>query len=73
MARQERLKERSNREEKKTDRFDIPREELVVGLVHGCEVGHVRQEDIHFDDVLEGAARLVQNGGEVLQGLALRK
>lgn len=46
-------------------------EELCVHLVHGREVGHVREEDVHLDDVVQAASCLFEDGGEVEEGLAL--
>lgn len=40
---------------------------LLVLLVHVGEVGHVGQEDVDLDDLVDGRAGLLQNGLQVLQ------
>lgn len=55
----------------KTHRLGIEGKELVVGLVHGGEVGHLGDVDVDLDDVAEAAPRGLEDGGEVLESLAL--
>lgn len=45
------------------------REVLLVGGVHFGEVAHVGDEDVNFDDTLEGGAGRGEDGGEVLAAL----
>lgn len=52
-------------------RFWLPDEELVVDLVHGSKVAHVGEKDVNLDDVLEAAARRIEDGRQVLECLAL--
>lgn len=53
-----------------TYRLGIKREELIIRLIHGGEVGHLCNVDVDFDDVAEGASGRLEDGGEVLEGLA---
>ena len=49
-------------------------EELGPDLVHGVEVGHVAQEQLHLDGVRERAAAALDDGpdvGECLAGFGL--
>jgi hypothetical protein len=42
-----------------------------VDLVHGSKVGHVRQEDVDFDDLCDVGAGGLEDGGQVLDALVL--
>lgn len=46
---------------------------LRVDLVHGGKVGHVGDEDIDLDDVLDGGASSLEDGLQVLDALVLGK
>lgn len=52
-------------------RSRLPDKELVIDLVHGGKVAHICQEDVDLNDVLQTAPRSVEDGGKVLQRLAL--
>lgn len=54
-----------------THRLGVKGEELVVRLVHGRKVGHLGDVDVDLDGVAEAAAGRLEDGGEVLEGLAL--
>ncbi len=49
----------------------LPCKDLVPRLVHGSKVVHAREKDIKLDDVLDVTPGLLQNGGDVAQGLPL--
>lgn len=48
-------------------------EDLVVDLVDGGEVGHVGQEDIDLDAVVDAASGGLEDGTEVSEGLGLEE
>ena len=47
-------------------------EDLVVDHVDGSKVVHVRQEDVHLDDIVDAASGGLENGSQVGQRLGLR-
>ncbi len=52
-------------------RLECGQEISRTGLVHGGIVGHVGDEDVHLDNVLEAAARGFQRVLDVFQSLVL--
>lgn len=42
-----------------------------VDLVHGGKVIHVGEEDVDLDDIVDGGARGLKNGRQVLDALVL--
>lgn len=52
-------------------RLRLPREELIIRLVHDREVVHRGDEDVDLQDMLQTAPGLFEHGRDVLEDLSL--
>lgn len=46
-------------------------EDLIIDLVDSSKIGHVVQEDVNLDNVVNAASGGIQNGAEIGQRLSL--
>lgn len=54
-----------------TYRLWLPSEELIICLIHKSKVLHIRDVDVHLDDISQAAAGLFEDSLKILDSLSL--